>query len=93
MLDASRVTTGPIEAHHRDGLDRVVRFDLSKGTRCWVELTNTSPSTGCGRSLWGIANDADNQGEARPGSFDLDSTEIPWTCDAAPPAPVVVPST
>ncbi len=90
-LESSHIMTGPIEARYPDGLDRVVRFDLSQGTRCWFKLTHTSLNSVLGRRLWGIVNDPDNQGDARPVSFDLDSAEIPWTCDPAPPPPVEVP--
>ena len=90
-LEASHVMKEPIEPRYPDGVDRVVRFDLSKGTRCWFAWSNTSLNSVLGRRLWGIVNDPDHQGDARPVSFDLDSTEIPWVCDPAPPAPVVVP--
>lgn len=88
--EGSQPQQQPGEPHSGAGLDRVVRFDLSKGTRCWFPWGPNGLDTIHLRQLVGHVNDADLQGDSRPDAFDLDSAEIPWTCDPAAPAPVVV---
>ncbi|MCC6648818.1 MAG: hypothetical protein IT374_25040, partial [Polyangiaceae bacterium] len=87
--EGSQIMTMPVD--YPNGMDRIVLFDLSKGTRCWFSWGPNGLNMVRDRRLWGHVNDADHQGGSRPVSFDLDSAEIPWTCDPAPPPPVEVP--
>ncbi|MCC6644679.1 MAG: hypothetical protein IT374_03780 [Polyangiaceae bacterium] len=83
-LETSEVRTVPADINYVR-MNRVVRLDLDKGTRCWFDRKQTNARLIYQRRFWGLVGDADHQGGGRATHFDLDTTEIPWTCEPSPP--------